>query len=319
MRKFGFLALGVWALLGTALCGPAFANMKAVSNTVQTTLGVSSIGSTLTNSGGALNTTQPIDAQTGTSYTVLSSDAGNIVTFNNSSAVAVTLPQATTNGFTSGFSFTAQNLGAGQVTITPTTSTINGAATLTLLQHESCQITSDGTNYQVSACIPVAPVCRVVSAGGAGWTNTGIGTSEVTLVSAPIPTPMDANGWLEVNAVWEKNTTPGTDSYTFTARLSSTGCTAGTACTLGSAFINITDTSTKVSFLTDTVIQNANATNSQVFWPNASVGNISTSGTISTAGVDTTTGLFVNLDCTTGTSSADTCKLIRYDIKECNP
>lgn len=88
------------------------------------------------------------NAQTGTTYTVLSSDLGKLVTLSNASAVAVTLPQAT-SAFGAGWYFRAQNKGAGTVTITPTTSTINGAATLTLTTGQGAHIVSDGTNYQV--------------------------------------------------------------------------------------------------------------------------------------------------------------------------
>ncbi len=93
---------------------------------------------------------QPINAQTGASYAIATTDAGQLVTFNNAAAVAVSLVQATTTGYTAGFSFTAQNLGAGAVTITPATSTINGVPVLILHTGESVQITSDGANYQIS-------------------------------------------------------------------------------------------------------------------------------------------------------------------------
>jgi hypothetical protein len=91
-----------------------------------------------------------VNAQTGTSYTVLVSDFGKLVTHSNASAIAVTLPQAT-GLFGSGWYYCTRNLGAGTVTITPTTSTIDGAATLTLTAGSSAVIFSDGTNYQTVA------------------------------------------------------------------------------------------------------------------------------------------------------------------------
>ncbi len=95
-----------------------------------------------------LGTTQIINAQgTAASYTILSSDMGKVVTHNKSTAVAVTLPQATTTGFTAGASYTEFNLGAGAVTITPTTSTINGASTYVLSQNQGIYIVSNGTDY----------------------------------------------------------------------------------------------------------------------------------------------------------------------------
>lgn len=128
---------------------------------------------------GTIAGTYSINAQTGTTYTVLSSDACKLVTHSNASAIAVTLPQAT-GSFAAGWSYTTQNKGAGLVTITPTTSTINGAATLTVPTNTSCDITSDGTNYQVSACTP-----------GAGITGSGsfVRATSPTLVTPALGTP----------------------------------------------------------------------------------------------------------------------------------
>jgi hypothetical protein len=90
-----------------------------------------------------------VNAQSGTSYTVLGSDLGKLVTLSNAAAVAVTLPQATASSgsFAAGWWAEFENLGAGLVTITPTTSTINGGANVTLKTNQSIKIISDGTNY----------------------------------------------------------------------------------------------------------------------------------------------------------------------------
>ena len=89
-----------------------------------------------------------VNAQTGTSYTVVSSDQGKLITFNNGSAVAVTMPQAgITNNFQAGATVEFFNLGSGTVTVTPTTSTINGNATLLLPTGYGAIVRSDGTNY----------------------------------------------------------------------------------------------------------------------------------------------------------------------------
>lgn len=87
-----------------------------------------------------------VNAQTGTTYTVLTTDFRKLVTFSNGSAVAVTLPQASAT-FPANWYFFAQNRGAGTVTVTPTTSTVDGAATLALATNEGALIVSDGTNY----------------------------------------------------------------------------------------------------------------------------------------------------------------------------
>jgi hypothetical protein len=87
-----------------------------------------------------------INAQTGTSYTYLTGDYGKLVTHSDASAIAGTLPQAGAS-FPANWYMFVQNRGAGAVTITPTTSTIDGEATLVLSQNEGALIVSDGTNY----------------------------------------------------------------------------------------------------------------------------------------------------------------------------
>jgi hypothetical protein len=101
------------------------------------------------------------NAQTGTSYTFLTGDRLKYVSFSNASAIAVTLPQAGSTGFTNNWAVTTKNLGAGLVTITPTTSTINGAATLTMAQGRSCRIFSDNTNYFAVCDMGNAQLIRV--------------------------------------------------------------------------------------------------------------------------------------------------------------
>lgn len=86
-------------------------------------------------------------ANTATTDTITSAMAGQVRTESNASAVAVSIAQAGTTGFASGQYWTIKNLGAGTVTITPTTSTIDGAATLTLTTNQSVDIYSNGTNY----------------------------------------------------------------------------------------------------------------------------------------------------------------------------
>lgn len=88
------------------------------------------------------------NAQTGTAYAILDGDCGKVVTLSNASAVAVSIAQAGTAGsFASGWFATVINSGAGTTTITPTTSTIDGASTLTLTTNQSVDLFTDGTNY----------------------------------------------------------------------------------------------------------------------------------------------------------------------------
>lgn len=115
-----------------------------------------------------------VNSQTGTTYTVVFSDRGKLVTFNNGSSVAVTLPQATAGGsFRSGWTTFAYNLGAGTVTITPTTSTINGASTLTLATGDGAFIASNGTNY-----LAIKTVSTATAAGGVTASSTDTFTNK---------------------------------------------------------------------------------------------------------------------------------------------
>ncbi len=95
---------------------------------------------------GIVRGSHPVNSQTSTTYTVLTGDRGKLVSHSNASAIAVTLPQAG-GTFPANWSYSTQNRGAGTVTITPTTSTIDGAATLVLTTDQGANIYSDGTNY----------------------------------------------------------------------------------------------------------------------------------------------------------------------------
>jgi hypothetical protein len=106
-----------------------------------------------TASGSAVTTTGTIrgaievNAQTGTTYTYVTGDRGKLVTHTNAASIAGTLPQAGSAGFETKWYAWVQNRGAGTLTITPTTSTIDGAATLALTTGQGALIVSDGTNY----------------------------------------------------------------------------------------------------------------------------------------------------------------------------
>ena len=99
-----------------------------------------------------------INEQTGTSYTILDGDRAKLVTHSNGSSIAVGLPQAGAgSAFEAGWYYETFNKGAGLVTITPTTSTINGLATLELPSNSGCKIYSDGTNYQIRGISKIEP------------------------------------------------------------------------------------------------------------------------------------------------------------------
>ena len=141
-----------------------------------------------------------INAQTGTSYTALASDHKHLVTFSNGSAIAVSLANAATaSGFGNGYDVTYSCIGAGSVTVTPTTSTIGGAATLVLSTGQSARIRSDGTNYLVergssSASSGVSSIADGTNGGLSFSASSGAVTASMNvndLVSKTTPVAAD--------------------------------------------------------------------------------------------------------------------------------
>ena len=85
-----------------------------------------------------------INAQTGTTYTIASTDASKLVTLSNSSAITLTIPSAT---FTTGQQINIQQIGAGQVTVQGDgTSTFTGTGTKLRTQYSAATIVCTGTN-----------------------------------------------------------------------------------------------------------------------------------------------------------------------------
>lgn len=119
-----------------------------------------------------------INAQTGTTYTFLAADQGKLVTFNNSSAIAVSLPGAS-GDFAAGWSVIAQNIGTGAVTITADVGTINGGTSITLQAGQIALLVSAGLNSyrSVQYGVMVSVTC---GAGLSGGTITTSGTCSIT-------------------------------------------------------------------------------------------------------------------------------------------
>lgn len=128
----------------------------------------------------SLQAVTSVNSQTGTSYAISVNDNGKLITFDNASPVAVSLPQAT-GDFGVGYNFFVRNKGAGTVTITPSTSTINGAASIALGNSASVYVVSDGTNYQVWGLAGSGTVTTVTCGRNLdGGTITGAGTCSLT-------------------------------------------------------------------------------------------------------------------------------------------
>lgn len=103
-----------------------------------------------------IGTTQPFRNNTTTTDTISNTDNTLVVQHANTLGVAVTLPQAGTAGFGTGFSYLDLNKGSsGNVTITPTISSINGLTTLTLAPGQFCGLYSDNVNYGALCGVPI--------------------------------------------------------------------------------------------------------------------------------------------------------------------
>jgi len=98
----------------------------------------------------AFTTSESVSARTTTTETIFDANKGQLVTFSNGSPIAASIGHAGTGGnFGAGWYADLQNLGAGALTITPTTSTIDNASSFVLQQRQGIRLVSDGTNYQV--------------------------------------------------------------------------------------------------------------------------------------------------------------------------
>ena len=85
-----------------------------------------------------------INAQTGTTYMLVSGDLNKLVTLSNSSAITLTIPSAV---FTAGQQINIQQIGAGQVTVQGDgTSTFTGTGTKLRAQYSAATIVCTGTN-----------------------------------------------------------------------------------------------------------------------------------------------------------------------------
>ena len=142
-----------------------------------------------------------INARTVASYAILYSDFGNFITRTNAGAMTDTLAQAgagttaqTYLGFGSGW-FTnvcVLSTSTGSDTITPATSTINGAATLVLAPSQCATIHSNGTNYIAQVTGPAATAGTVTSVALTTPSWLTVGGSPITTSGTLAVTPTTA-------------------------------------------------------------------------------------------------------------------------------
>jgi hypothetical protein len=88
-----------------------------------------------------------LNAQTGTSYTAVLGDDGDLVTFDNGSAITFTIPPNSSVGFGIGTQINIMQLGAGQVTIT--------AGAGVTLRSAGTKVKTNG-QYSVATCVKIA-------------------------------------------------------------------------------------------------------------------------------------------------------------------
>jgi len=134
-------------------------------------------------------------------------DRGTTIQYTSGSAIAVTLPQAGSSGLSSNFIYSSFLTGVGPLTITPTTSTINGQSSLVQIQNSWCTPSSpDNANYLAR--------CATYAKTGTGLTSTfNADTSTTFSLAAALPNGETAT----TQAVGDNTTKVATNQFVTTA------------------------------------------------------------------------------------------------------
>lgn len=172
-----------WVPLAPGSSGQLLQSGGAAANPSWTTASGTGTVTTLTSapgilfsSGATCTTTCTIstsvfnNAQTGTSYAIVTGDGGKIISSSNASAVGFTLSQANQVGFTAGFGTDVHSIGTGCTTITATTSVFDNNLTNLALCKQDASIWSDGTNYHSIVSVPVMATNTLLG-NSSGTTN----------------------------------------------------------------------------------------------------------------------------------------------------
>jgi hypothetical protein len=242
------------------------------------------IGGPITTSG-TISMTNPDRVVAAGTDTILATDLGSRVAYNNAGAVAVTLPQAGTGSFINSFYFYVANANsAGAVTITPTTSTINGNATLVLNLGDWCFIGQNTANTQWRAnCMP-----SQLTAGS----NISLTGAAHSLTIAAVPAyPVTVTGGVSGGVPYFNSTTQESSSALLAANGVVLGGGAGTApatntgltYSAGNLSVGVAGTSTAV--ITGAGVTSGTAT---LTWP--AVAGTSTNAIVSSNVIQTPAG-----------------------------
>lgn len=129
-----------------------FTALQTFNSGISAAGGVTFAGTVASDTGYRI-TSNAINAQTGTTYTFLATDNGKVVTFNNGSAITVTIP----TGLPVGFNCTGIQLGTGQVGFTAASGvTLNAYSSAYKIagQHGAASLVSYTTNiYNLSGSL----------------------------------------------------------------------------------------------------------------------------------------------------------------------
>jgi hypothetical protein len=149
---FGGSTSGTTTVQATAVAGT---NTLTLPATTSDTLVGKATTDTLTNktlTSPTINSAKinlALNAQTGTTYTLVASDSSKLVTASNAAAIVITIPPAI---FTAGEQINVQQIGAGQVTfaagvgVTVTSTGATSAAPLLRAQNSACTIICTASN-----------------------------------------------------------------------------------------------------------------------------------------------------------------------------
>lgn len=133
-----------------------------------------------------------LNAQTGTTYTLVVGDAGKTITLNNAAAVAVTLPQDSVANLPTGAVVNFYNLGAGTVTISAGAGATLQGGSLTAAQYAYAAVIKLSANtYGPYQPVPTAPGLAIVtptstSNSGGSVTVTGSQVAFTTVNSVSL-------------------------------------------------------------------------------------------------------------------------------------
>lgn len=167
------LASGAQTLAGKTLTTPTIADLTNAAHNHSNAAGggnipESSVTNLVADLAAKAATAPVINAQVGTTYTLLTSDLGKTVTCSNASPVTVTL-DTSLSGLATGAILTVVNVGAGLVTIAASGTTISGSP-LTLAQYKGASLLKTGTNAYVM--LPFSGSSAAVATGGTESTLT---------------------------------------------------------------------------------------------------------------------------------------------------